>query len=167
MEILLPTEPETVRITEVKGHADVEQGRVLAEDRLGDNEADAAAELERRHQPEEVMDVRRALINVRVLWCSIMLQLRQLTIAISQVSVNHDGSGGIAPDPFVWHQGGRAEQRKVDIQVAVDFTTLLGPPGFLDGWWFQVDGGLSSLHWPADSRDLASWGFLFGRFDFV
>ena len=32
----------------------MEQGRVRAEDRLGDVEADAAADLERRHQTEEV-----------------------------------------------------------------------------------------------------------------
>ena len=38
----------------------MEQGRVRAEDRLGNIEADTAADLGRKHQPEEVMDVRRA-----------------------------------------------------------------------------------------------------------
>ena len=49
-------------MTKVKGHAteaDVEQGRVRAEDRLGNMEADTAADLGRRHQPETVMDIRR------------------------------------------------------------------------------------------------------------
>ena len=56
---------EPVRISKVKGHAteaDVEQGR---EDRFGNAEADTAADLGRRHQSEEVMDVRRALINAK------------------------------------------------------------------------------------------------------
>ena len=56
--LILAKGPETVRITKVNGHAtdaDVEQGRVRA--------ADAAADLGRRHQTEEAMDVQRALIN--------------------------------------------------------------------------------------------------------
>ena len=40
--------------------AHVEQGRVRLEDRLGNIEADAAADLGRRHQTEDIMDVRRA-----------------------------------------------------------------------------------------------------------
>ena len=46
---------ETVRVTKVKGHADdsgVQQGRVRLEDQLGNAEADAAADLGRRHQSE-------------------------------------------------------------------------------------------------------------------
>ena len=44
---------DTVRVTKVKGHAtdaDVEQGRIRPEDRLGNAEADTAADLGRRHQ---------------------------------------------------------------------------------------------------------------------
>ena len=50
---------EMVRVTKVKGHAtdtDVEQGRVRLEDQLGNAEADAAADLGRRHQSELNMD---------------------------------------------------------------------------------------------------------------
>ena len=46
---------ETVRVTEVRGHADdvdVQQGRVRLEDQLGNAEADAAADLGRRHRSE-------------------------------------------------------------------------------------------------------------------
>ena len=59
---------ETVLGTKVKGHAteaDVELGRMRAEDRLGDAEAGIAADLGRRH----------------------MLQLHRFMIAISQISV--------------------------------------------------------------------------------
>ena len=46
---------ETVRVTKVKGHAedvDVQQGRVRSVDQQGNAEADAAADLARRHQSE-------------------------------------------------------------------------------------------------------------------
>ena len=97
---------DTVRVTEVKGHAtdaDVDQGRVRGEDRLGNAQADTATDLGRRHQPESVMDARRILVQVRTHWYPIIQQL----IAVSRVSVNHDGRGGTAPDPLVWDQGGQ------------------------------------------------------------
>ena len=53
---------ETVRVTKVMGHAkdvDVQQGRVRLEDQLGNAEADAAADLGRRHQSEVLLDARR------------------------------------------------------------------------------------------------------------
>ena len=46
--MILSTGPETLRITEVKGHPtdeDVEQGRVRAEDKFGKADADTAAKL--------------------------------------------------------------------------------------------------------------------------
>ena len=53
---------ETVRVTEVKGHAeavDVQKGRVRLVDQHGNAEADAAADFGRRHQPEVLIDARR------------------------------------------------------------------------------------------------------------
>ena len=75
---------DTVRVTKVKGHAteaDVEQGRVRLEDRLGNEKADAAADLGRRHQLEQVMDVRRALLNASDSWYPIILQLHRFMVA--------------------------------------------------------------------------------------
>ena len=62
---------DTVRVTKggcLATEADVEQGRVRLDNRLGNIEADTAADLGRRLQPEAVMDIRRALVNVRELW---------------------------------------------------------------------------------------------------
>ena len=78
---------ETVRVTEVKRHAtdaDVEQGRVLVEDQLGNAEADAAADLGRRHQSELLINTRRALLRVRNYWYPILLQLHGFMIAVAQ-----------------------------------------------------------------------------------
>ena len=87
------------------------------------------------------MDVRRTLLQVRTHWYPIIQQLHRFMIAVSRVSVNHDGRGGTAPDPLVWDQGGRSKQRKVDIRVNIDLATLPGPPGFLQGPWVMVHGG--------------------------
>ena len=95
---------DTIRVTKVKGHAteaDVEQGRVRLEDKLGNAEADTAADLGRRHQSERVMDARRALLNAREFGYPTMLQLHRFMVAVSRVSVNHDGRSGSAPDPLV------------------------------------------------------------------
>ena len=91
---------DTVKVSKVKGHAteaDVDQGRVRMEDRLGNAEADTAADLGRRHQSEAVMNTRRALLQARTHWYPIMLQLHRFMIAVSRVSVNYDERGGSAP----------------------------------------------------------------------
>ena len=89
----------TIRVTKVKRHAAeaaVDQGRVRLEERLGNIEADAAVDLERRHQDEGILDAHCVLLNARDFWYSIMWQLRRFKVAISGVSVNHDGGGGTA-----------------------------------------------------------------------
>ena len=130
-------------MTKVKGHAteaDVEQGRVPLEDRLRNIEADTAADLGRRHPSDTVMDIRRVLVNDGELWYPRKQQLHRFMIAISQATVNHDGRGGTAADPFVWDQGRWAKQRKVGIRINVDVATLPGPLVLVRAlgscWWW-------------------------------
>ena len=95
---------DTVRFTKVKGHAvdaDVQQGRVRLEDQVGNAAAGTAADLIRRHQSEVLIDARRRLLKARSYWYPIMLDLHRFMIAVARESVNHDGRGGTAPDPFV------------------------------------------------------------------
>ena len=73
---------DTVRITEVKGHADqgmVLDGRVRELDRLGNNAADEAADFGRR----SVGDARRNLSGVCCRWYPIIFDLHRFFIAIS------------------------------------------------------------------------------------
>ena len=59
---------DTVRVTKVTGHAedvDVQQGRVRLVDQHGNAEADAAADLGRRHHTEVLIDARRRLLQTR------------------------------------------------------------------------------------------------------
>ena len=75
---------ETVRVTKVKGHADdadVQSGRVrLAE---GNVEADAAADLGRRHQSEALIDAGSRLLKPRSHWYPVMLLLHRFMIAVA------------------------------------------------------------------------------------
>ena len=101
---------ETVQVTKVMGHADdvdVQQGRARLADQHGNAEADAAADLGRRHQSEDLINARRRLLLARSHWYPIMYDLHRFMIAVARVSVNHDGKGGTAPDPLVWDQGSR------------------------------------------------------------
>ena len=135
---------DTVRVTKVKGHAnddDVQHGHVRLLDRLGNVEADIAADLGRRHQTELLIDAGRRLLQVRSYWYPIMTDLHRFMIAIARVSVNHDGKGGTAPDPLVWDQGSKPKVRKLAIRVNVDLASLPGPPGLLNNTWVQVDAG--------------------------
>ena len=147
---------DTVRVTKVKGHAteaDVQQGKVREEDRFGNEEADAAADLGGRQQ-----------VSWKGLWMSgvlcsmqgipgipLFLQLHRFMVAVSRVVVNHDWRGGSAPDPLVWDRGGKKKQRKVDVRVNIDLATLLGPPWLLEWAWVQVDGGVIA------GADVAVW----------
>ena len=93
-------------------------------------------------------------------------------IAVSGVSVDHDGKGCSAPDPLVWDHGRRRKVR--------------GTGGFLNGPWMQVQGGcitgadvaawpysvgilckftasLGTLHWPCDAVYFLEVLVLFGQ----
>ena len=100
--------PGTVKVSKVKGHATpamVASGDVRVEDLIGNNGADAAADLGRLRQDDEVISARRNLLRVRRLWYPIMLDLHRFMVAISRIEVNHDGSGGTALDAMVWDKG--------------------------------------------------------------
>ena len=63
-------------------------------------EADTAADSGRRHQSEILLNARRRLLQARSHWYPIMLNLHRFMIALARVTVNHDGKGGAAPDPW-------------------------------------------------------------------
>ena len=146
---------DTVRVTKVKGNAtdaDVEQGRVLLEDRLGNAEADAAADLGRRHESELRVDAKSIWLKVRNHWYPLMLQLHRFTIAVAKVAANYDGTGGSASDPLILDQGGEKKMCRTDISVNLVLASLPGPLGFLSGPWIQVHGsgitGADVAAWP-------------------
>ena len=75
---------DTVKVSKVKGHATramVDNGDV----RIGDLVADAAADLGRLRQQDDVMTTRRDLLRVRRHWYHSMPDLQKLMVAISRV----------------------------------------------------------------------------------
>ena len=115
--------PDTVKVSKVKGHATpamVASGDVRVEDLIGNHGADAAADLGRLRQDDEVHTARRNLLRVRRSWYPIMLDLHRLMVAISRIEVNHDGSGGSAPDAMVWDKGGILKARAAPSRLIID-----------------------------------------------
>ena len=87
----------------VKGHAedvDVQQGRVRLVDQQVNAEADAAADLGRRHQSEALIDARRRLLQARCHWYPIMLDLHRFMIAVARVYIGRARHPGPGPRVF-------------------------------------------------------------------
>ena len=121
------------------------------------------------------------MLQARDQWYHIVQQLHRFMIAVSRVTVNHDGMGGSAPDPVVWDHGSNSQQRRTYTRINVDLASLPGPPGLLNGPWVQVHDGcitgagvaawpysvsifckftffFGTLHWPAGAEDLGHFG---------
>ena len=139
-----------VQVSEVKDHATramVDNGDVRLDDLVGNNGADAAADLGRLRQH------RRNLLRVRRLWYPIMLDLHRFMVAISRIEVDHDGFGGTALDAMVWDKGGVAKTRAPSFRLIVDSATLPGPPNFLSSTWCTLDP------LPITAEDVAAWPY--------
>ena len=175
---------DTVKVSKVKGHATqamVDNGDVRLEDLVGNDGADAAADLRRLRQHDDVISARRDLLRVRRNWFPIILDLHKFMVAISRIEVNHDGSGGTAPDAMVWDRGGIVKTRATSFRLIVDYATLPGPPGFSGSTWctlyplsitredvavwpysvntiLEFSSFLASLHWPQGDSDLGKFG---------
>ena len=154
---------DTVRITEVKGHAYesmVLDGWVREIDRLGNDAADEAADFGRRRVGNVIVDAHRNLSGVCGRWYPVVRDLHRFFIAISRAVVNHDGRDG-TPNPLVWSAG--SFPRGVgwftwfvsglccQYPLCTDDVALWSyTPGLLVKW--VVFSG--SLHWPAGGLDL-------------
>ena len=85
-------------------------GQVSEEDRLGNQMADEAPDLERRRVDPMVIVAWRNLCGVCGRWYPVVLLLHWFFIAIARTVVNHDGAGGTAPDaPMDFEEGHREE----------------------------------------------------------
>ena len=147
---------DTVQVSKVKGHATramVDSGDVRLEDLVGNNGADAAADLGRLRQNDEVITARRDLLRVRRFWYPIILDLQKFMVAISRIEVNHDGFGGTAPDAMVWDKGGVVKTRTPYFRLVVDHSTLPSPPGFLSSIWCTL------YPLPITPDDVAVWPY--------
>ena len=104
-------------------------------------------------------------------------------VAIARAVVNHDDSGGTAPNPLVW-SAGSLPKRKGVVDAVRNFAFLPGAVGLWSGEWVsfgvcsitvedvrvwsytvshlvKISAFLGSLHWPAAAGDLGVGGVSF------
>ena len=82
-------------VTKVEGHADegmVAMGRVREVDRIGSNEADAAADIGWRRVHGPFPDARRLANAACARWYPVVKELQHFFVAIARTVVDHDGS---------------------------------------------------------------------------
>ena len=145
----------TAAVSKVKGHADeglVAQGRVREVDRIGNNEADAAADLGRKRVHHVISDARRTLNRACARWYPVVCDLHRFFIAIARAALNEDGLAGTSLHPVVWATAANPKRRRVE-PVVRNFAWLPGPPELWTARWFQVPGTC------IDGADVAAWPF--------
>ena len=160
---------DTVRITEVKVHADdamALDGRVREDDRWGNDAADESADFGRRRVGNAVIDARRNLFGVCGRWYPVILDLHRFFIAISRAVVNHHGQDGIAPDPLLWSAGAHPKRRRL-VHAVRDQAFLPGPPCIWDSECVNVPASVicaqDVTHWPYTTGIFGVVGFLFRK----
>ena len=155
-------------VTKVKGHADeglVAQGRVREVDRIGNNEADAAADLGRKRVHHSISDARRLVNRACVRWYPVVCELHRFFIAIARAALNDDGLAGTSLHPVVWSAAANPKRRRVE-QAVRNFAWLPGPPRLWTARWFQVPvaciGEADVVVWPFSVSLLVKVAHFFG-----
>ena len=146
------------KVAEVEGHADegmVADGRAREIDRVGDNEADAAADMGRRRLHCSITDARRYVNGGCARWYPIVSDLHHLFIAIAR-TLGEDDHGDTSLHPVVRSNAATPKMRRVDRAVR-NFAWL---PGLASHWtseWFRVPGvGITAA-------DVGVWHFSVGH----
>ena len=105
---------DTVQVSKVKGHATramVDNGDVRLEDLVGNNGADAAADLGRLRQQDDVITARRDLLRFVAFGTpsfSIFINSWLLFLVLRSIMMVF---GGTAPNAMVWDKGGIVKTR--------------------------------------------------------
>ena len=173
----------TTLVSKVKGHADeglVVMGRAREVDRIGNNEADSAADLGRRRVNDSITDARRLFISACSHWYPIVKELQHFFVAIARKVVNHDDSGCTTLHPAVWSIAANPKRRRVHRAVR-DVAWSPGPESLwtsvwrstqraevteddIRAWTFSVgllvnvSHFLATLRWPEGAHDLGVGG---------
>ena len=148
-------------------------------DRIGNNEADAAADLGRKRVHCHITDARRLVVGACARWYPVVRELHRFFIAIARTALNEDGVVGTSLHPTVWSTAANPKRKRVE-QAVRNFAWLPGPAGLwtsawhrhpvacvgeadVAGWPFSVGllvktHFLGSLHWPCGVGDLGIGG---------
>ena len=145
-------------VSKVKGHADeglVARGRVREVDRIGNNEADAAADLGRKRVHCVISDARRVFNRACTKWYPVVKELHRFFIAIARTALNEDGMAGTAIHPNVWSAAVNPKRRKIERAVR-NFAWLPGPDRSWTSAWYRLPVAC------VGEEDVASWPFSVG-----
>ena len=155
-------------------------GRVREVDRIGNNEADAAAALGRVRVHHSVAFARRVVARSCARWYPIVRELHHFFIAIARSVLNNDGTSGTTLHPVIWSNAANPKRRRIHPDGG-NFAKLPGPASLWTSDWYRMpvacigDGDiaswpvsvgllskivhfLSSLHWPRGVDDLGVGG---------
>ena len=103
-------------------------------DRIGNNEADAAADMGRRRVHDSITDARRSFNAACAHWYPIVKELQHFFVAIARTVVNHDDSGGTTLHPTVWSIAANPKRRRLHRAVR-DVAWLPGPESLWTSVW--------------------------------
>ena len=130
----------TSAVSEVKSHADeglVALGRVREVDRVGNNEADAAAALGRRRVHHSVAFARRVVTRSCARWYPIVRELHHFFIAIARSVLNSDGTSGTTLHPVIWSNASNPKRRRIHPGDG-NFAKLPGPVSLWTSDWYRL-----------------------------
>ena len=100
-------------------------GRVREIDRIGNNEADAAA-LGRGRVHHSAVFARRVVTRSCARWYPIVRELHHFFIAIARSVLNDDGTSGTTLHPVVWTNAANPKRRRIH-PGGGNFAKLPGP----------------------------------------
>ena len=130
--------------------------RVREVHRIGNHEADAAADMGSRRVHCSITDTRRLANGTCARWYPVVKEFQHFFVAIARTVVNHDGSGGTSLHPTVWFGAANPKRRRVDRAVR-DMAWLPGPASLCtsDGECCPVVGVTAAA--------IQAWPFSVGR----
>ena len=150
--------PGSTAVSKVKGHADeglVALGRVREVDRIGNNEADAAAALGRWRVHHSVSFARSVVARSCARWCPIVRELHHFFIAIARSVLNNDGESGTSLHPVIWSNTANPKRRRI-YPGGGNFARLPGPVSLWTSDWYRMPVARIG------DDDVSSWPFCVG-----
>ena len=149
-------------------------------DRVGNNEADAAAALGRRRVHHSISVARDVVARSCARWYPVVRDLHRFFIAIARSVVNNDGRSGTTLHPVIWSNNSNPKRRRIH-PGGGNFARLPGPVSLWTSDWYRLPVArisdddvsswpfsvgllvkivhfLGSLHWPRGAGDLGIGG---------
>ena len=150
--------PGNTAVSKVKGHADeglVALGRVREVDRVGNDEADAAAAIGRKRVHHSVSVARGVVARSCAHWYPVVRDLHRFFIAIARSVVNDDGGSGTSLHPVIRSNNSSLKRRRVRTCDG-NFAKLPGPVSLWTSDWYCLPVAR------IDDNDVSSWSFSVG-----